>query len=140
MSGEKPYLCYMKRILVLIVVVAYCVTSGFCWDFQLPKEDHVKCHNMSQQQIMDYLTALVTDSLMAETASRDSTLLLAYIERRPQNCVAVIYTIKFTIEKEEFSYVVYYGVTAHDNTDECQEDVHAELKDVERHLRRLLRI
>ena len=41
---------------------------------------------------------------------------------------------------KEFSSVVYYGVTARDNTDECQEDVHAEMKDVERHLRRLLRI
>lgn len=130
----------MKRVFLSIVAIACGFMTGYCMDFQLPKEDHVKCRNMSQQQIMDYLTTLVTDSLMAETASRDSTLLLAYIERRPQNCVAVIYTIKFMIEKEEFSYVVYYGVTARDNTDECQQDVHAEMKEVEQHLRRLLRI
>ena len=130
----------MKRIIILLAVVACGFAGVYGIDFQLPKAEHVKCRNMSQQQIMDYLTAVVTDSLMAETASRDSSLLLAYVERRPQNCVAVIYTIKFTIEKEEFSYVVYYGITARDNTEECQRDVFDEMQDVEQRLRRLLKI
>ncbi len=79
------------------------------------------------------------DTLGAEIASRDSTLLLAYIEKRPQNCVAVIYTIKFLIEPEKFSYAIYYGITAKDNTEECLCDVFFEMKELEKILRRLFK-
>lgn len=130
----------MRHVFILFAFLTCLFTGVYGVDVQLPKEERVKCKNMSHQQIMDYLTSIAINSLHAEIASRDSTLLLAYIEHRPQNCVAVIYTIKFVISAEEFTYALYYGVTARDNTDECQHDVFEEMNEVERRLRQLLRL
>ncbi|MCQ2960154.1 MAG: hypothetical protein MJ198_08215 [Bacteroidales bacterium] len=127
----------MNRLLLSIVIcLSFCVANGN----PLPKEDVVKCKGMTEQQIFDYLCKISVESLGAEIASRDSTLLLAYVERRPQNCVAVIYTLKFIISKEKFSYAMYYGVTSKDTGDECQQEVQAEMIELDRRVRELLKI
>lgn len=129
----------MKRFALVILFCVGSMILSFGMEVYTPKAITKNCQNMSQQQIFDLVSSIMADTLGAEIASRDSTLLLAYIEKRPENCVAVIYTVKFLIEPGSFNYTVYYGVTSKDNTEECQHDVLAEMKEIERLLRQVLR-
>lgn len=134
----RIFVC-MKRFALVILLCVGSIAMSFGMEVYTPKAITKNCQNMSQQQIFDLLSTIMADTLGAEIASRDSTLLLAYIEKRPENCVAVIYTVKFLIEPGSFNYTVYYGVTSKDNTEECQHDVLAEMKEIERLLRQVLR-
>ncbi|MCQ2608694.1 MAG: hypothetical protein MJ197_08420 [Bacteroidales bacterium] len=111
-------------ILLFFSIASYAHEAG---DFV-----HVKRDGMTRTQLFEKITSYITVTYNAEIAYNDTAMVLAYVVYRPQNCVGVIYTLKFYIEDNEFSFAVYSAVTRKDNNDLCHSDVEAELKEIKR--------
>ncbi len=94
----------------------------------------VKRDGMTQAQLFEKITSYIITTYNAEISYNDTAMVLAYVVYRPQNCVGVVYTLKFLINDNEFKYAVYSAVTRKDNNDLCHRDVEAELKEIKRQL------
>ncbi len=114
---------------ILIVLLFFSVSSfaGEDGDYV-----HVKREGMTKAQLFEKITSYITITYNAEIAYNDTAMVLAYIVYRPQNCVGVVYTLKFYIEDNGFKYAVYSAVTRKDNNEPCRGDVEAELKEIKR--------
>lgn len=120
----------MKRFLVIILLFfsfsSFAMEEG---DFVQVKRD-----GMTQAQLFEKITSYIITTYNAEISYNDTAMVLAYVVYRPQNCVGVVYTLKFLINDNEFKYAVYSAVTRKDNNDLCHRDVEAELKEIKRQL------
>lgn len=120
----------MKRFLVIILLFlsfsSFAMEEG---DFVQVKRD-----GMTQAQLFEKITSYIITTYNAELSYNDTAMVLAYVVYRPQNCVGVVYTLKFLINDNEFKYAVYSAVTRKDNNDLCHRDVEAELKEIKRQL------
>lgn len=120
----------MKRFLVIILLFfsfsSFAMEEG---DFVQVKRD-----GMTQAQLFEKITSYIITTYNAEISYNDTAMILAYVVYRPQNCVGVVYTLKFLINDNEFKYAVYSAVTRKDNNDLCHRDVEAELKEIKRQL------
>lgn len=100
----------------------------------------VTCNGYNQEDLFYTICRYMVDSLHAEVRFKDYDILLSYIETRPQNCVGVVYTVKFAIEDNQYSFSTYYAIAPRDNKPECLSDIENEMKRINHKVRNILKV
>lgn len=129
----------MKRLIAILL----CFSCSF-WAFAMPQGQDPKmitvhCNGYNQEDLFYTICRYMVDSLHAEVRFKDYDILLSYVETRPQNCVGVIYTVKFAIEDNQYSFSTYYAIAPRDNKPECLSDIENEMKRINHKVRNILK-
>ncbi|MBP5583781.1 MAG: hypothetical protein J6X43_07500 [Bacteroidales bacterium] len=99
----------------------------------------VTCNGYNQEDLFYTICRYMVDSLHAEVRFKDYDILLSYVETHPRNCVGVVYTIKFAIEDNQYSFSTYYAIAPRDNKPECLCDIDIEMKRINHKVRNILK-
>lgn len=132
---SKPI--FAKSMKKLLVIVLLCF-SYVLFASETDEFTHIHCEGYTRTQIFEKILDVMSITYNAEFAYNDTSMVLAYVIYRPENCVGVIYTVKFFITDEEYSFAIYSAVTRKDDTDECRQDVVDGMKEVRKRVKAIL--
>ena len=131
----------MKRWVLFILLFFSCSFFPFAMpEGKDPQMITVTCNGYNQEDLFYTICRYMVDSLHAEVRFKDYDILLSYIETRPQNCVGVVYTVKFAIEDNQYSFSTYYAIAPRDNKPECLSDIENEMKRINHKVRNILKV
>lgn len=130
----------MKRLAFFLLLIFSCTVFPLAKSHgNDPKMIVVTCNGYNKEDLFYTICRYMVDSLHAEVRFKDYNVLLSFVETRPQNCVGVVYTVKFAIEDNQYSFSTYYAIAPRDNKSECLRDIEDEMKRINHKVKNILK-